>query len=85
VKFAFVLPLTTVTFGGTPATDELLLDSDTITPPLGAGPLNVTVPREVPPPETLVGFSEIELNVSAGTTVIVTVATLLLFVPSFAT
>jgi hypothetical protein len=83
VNVALVLPPGTVTLAGSLAADELSL-SDTTAPPPGAGPLKVTVPWEVLPPTTLVGFSENELNASVGETVIVTVAALLLFVPSFA-
>ena len=43
VNAAEVLPLGTITLAGTLAAVELSL-SDTIIPPLGAGPLNVTVP-----------------------------------------
>jgi hypothetical protein len=57
VKVALVLPLSTVTLAGTPATEVLLLDNDTSAPPLGAGPLSVTVPVEVLLPITLVGLS----------------------------
>jgi hypothetical protein len=79
-----VLPPGTVTVAGSLAADELSL-KDTTAPPDGAGPLKVTVPWEVLPPTTLVGFSENELNADVDKTVIVAVATLLLFVPSFAT
>ena len=84
VNVALVLPPGTVTLTGTLVADELSL-SDTTAPPPGAGPLKVTVPWEVAPPVTLVGFSESELNADVDKTVIVAVATLLLFVPSFAT
>ena len=43
VNVALVLPLVTVTPAGSPAADELSLN-DTTRPPLGAGPLKVTVP-----------------------------------------
>ena len=56
VNVALALPLATVTVAGTLETDELLLSATTI-PPLGAGPLNVTVPWEVAPPVTLVGLT----------------------------
>ncbi len=62
VKVALVAPLDTVTDGGTVATDGLLLDSDTLAPPLGAGLFNVTVPVEVFPPTTLEGFNCSELT-----------------------
>jgi hypothetical protein len=48
VNVALLLPSKTVTLVGTLAVDELSLNGTT-TPPLGAGPLNLTVPREVPP------------------------------------
>jgi hypothetical protein len=41
---ALVLPAATVTDEGTVATDVLLLDKDTVAPPVGAALLNVTVP-----------------------------------------
>jgi hypothetical protein len=49
---AVVLPLPTVTVAGTVATEVGRLDSDTTAPPLGAGPLSVTVPVESLPPTT---------------------------------
>ena len=62
VKVALLLPAATVTLAGTLAA-ALLLDSVTCTPPVGAGPLSVTVPVDVcEPPVTLVG-----LNVSEET------------------
>src|SRR5258708_762791 len=54
-----VAPAATVTLEGTLAA-PLLLESATCAPPVGAGPLNVTVPVEEFPPATLVGFSESE-------------------------
>jgi hypothetical protein len=71
VNVALVLRAGTVTEAGTPAADELPL-SDTTTPPLGAGPLNVTVPWEMIPPTTLAGFAESVFN-AAGSTVSVAV------------
>ena len=56
---ALVAPAPTVTLAGTLAA-PLLLESATCAPPVGAGPLNVTVPMEEFPPATLVGFSESE-------------------------
>lgn len=55
VNVALLAPAATVTLEGTVATDVLLLESDT-TVSDGAGPLNFTVPCEVPPPRTEVGF-----------------------------
>ena len=56
VKVALVAPAGTVTLAGTVAAAVLLLASVTTIPPLGAGPLRVTVPVEVLPPVTLVGL-----------------------------
>src|SRR6267378_1174777 len=56
---AVVAPAGTVTLGGALAA-PLLLESATGAPPVGAGPLNATVPVEEFPPATLVGFSETE-------------------------
>ena len=64
VKVAFVLPAATVTLAGTVLVEELSL-SDTTTPPLGAALPNVTVPREVAPPTTLVGLRVRAVNVGA--------------------
>jgi len=60
VKDALVAPAATVTLEGTVAAVALLLESVTCAPPMGAGPLSVTVPVEEFPPVTLVGFSESE-------------------------
>ena len=57
VKLALVCPACTVTLDGTVATDVLLLDRLTLAPPEGAAPVNVTVPVELFPPVTLVGFN----------------------------
>jgi hypothetical protein len=57
VKEAVVDPALTVTLEGTVATPGLSLVSETTAPPLGAGPLRVTVPVDVPPPTTVVGLS----------------------------
>ena len=56
---ALAAPAATVRLEGTLAA-PLLLESATCAPPVGAGPLNVTVPVEEFPPATLVGFSESE-------------------------
>jgi len=53
---AMVLPAGTVMLEGTEATDVLLLAREITVPPLGAGPLRVSLPVEGLPPFTLVGF-----------------------------
>ena len=55
VNEALVFPAATVTLLGTLA-DPLLLESDTTEPPEGAAAVRVTVPVELLPPVTLVGF-----------------------------
>ena len=62
----------TVIVAGTDAAEVLLLDSVTTAPPMGAGPLKVTVATEELPLITLVGFNPSEVNV-AGFTVSVVV------------
>jgi hypothetical protein len=66
---ALVLPAATVTDEGTDAAEELLLDKETASPPLGAALLSVSVPWELVPPVTLVGFRLTEPNSIAGETV----------------
>jgi hypothetical protein len=66
VKLALVAPAATVTLAGARAAVVLLLESDTTAPPVGAGPLNVTVPVEDAPPVTLVGFSATADKVAAA-------------------
>src|SRR5436853_92591 len=56
VKVAVAAPLGTVTLDGTVAAPVLLLDRETSAPPLGAGPLNATVPIEELPPVRLDGL-----------------------------
>ncbi len=66
VKFALLAPAATVTLAATLAA-ALSLESITCAPPVGAGPLSVTVPIEDPvPPVTLVGFSVSEESVGAA-------------------
>ena len=66
VKEALVEPAGTTTLAGTPATAALPLDSATEAPPAGAAAVSVTVPREVPPPVTLVGLSASEESAAGG-------------------
>ena len=56
MNVALVLPAETVTLAGTCTTALLLLVSPTVLPPLGAGPLSVTVPVEESPPTTVAGL-----------------------------
>src|SRR5947209_18050483 len=62
VKAALEAPASTVTLAGTCAAAVLLLLKLTMTPPLGATPFNVTVPCELFPATTLVGFKVTELT-----------------------
>jgi len=63
VMDAFVAPAGMVTLGGTAATPGLLLERETRTPPLGAGPLSVTVPIEGVGPTKVLGLSVSEVRV----------------------
>ena len=69
-KVALVAPAGTVTLAETVAA-TLLLERETTAPPLGAGPLSVTVPVEGVPPVTLDGLRAIEESVgrAVGVTV----------------
>ena len=67
VNVAVAEPAVTVTLAGTVATAVLLLDSVTLAPPAGAGPLRVTVPVEGLPPPTEIGFKVTELSVAVVT------------------
>lgn len=64
VKVALVCPACTVTLDGTVATEVLLLESVTVAPPDGAAAVSVTVPVELLPPLTLVGFRLSEESVT---------------------
>ncbi len=80
-KVTLVAPAATVTLAGTLAAVVLLLERVTCAPPVGADPLNVTVPVEEFPPLTLVGFSESEERVGAGGGAGVTVSEAVLVAP----
>ena len=79
---ALVAPAATVTLTGVRATVVLLLVSATCAPPVGAGPLSVTVPVEEFPPTTLVGFRLSELSLIAGGAAVCTVSEAVLLVPA---
>lgn len=63
VNVAPVAPAGIVVLPGTPTTDVLLLEIDTVAPPLGAGALRVTAPVAEKPPIIVVGFSDNEVRV----------------------
>lgn len=73
---ALVAPAGTVRLAGTVATPVLLLERETVAPPLGAGALNVTSPEEADPPVTLLGvrLREVRFGPAAGCCVTVKVA-----------
>ena len=64
VKVALLAPAVTVTLAGTVAAAVLSLIRETAAPPVGAGPLRVTVPVEGDPPVTLIGLSAIAESVA---------------------
>jgi len=66
VNVALLVPAGTVTLAATVAAAVLLLVRLTTAPPLGAGPLSITVPVEGFPPVTLVGFRLTEERVAGG-------------------
>ena len=72
VKLAELAPAGTRTLAGTFAMEGLLLVRLTATPPIGAGPLRVTVPVEELPPLTDVG-DKASVERFGGFTVIVVV------------
>ena len=60
VNVALATPAATVTLAGTAAASVLSLQSETIAPPGGAGPLSNTVPVDEVPPATEEGLSVTE-------------------------
>ena len=77
VKLAVVAFAATVTLAGAVAADVLLLERVITAPPVGAGPLRVTVPAEDVPPITDRGLRPTELRI-AGVTASVAVCVVLL-------
>jgi hypothetical protein len=73
VKLALVDPAGIVTLAGTCATGTLLLCRVTTAPPAGAAPFKVTVPVELFPPTTDVGFLAMEERVGALTVSVVVI------------
>jgi hypothetical protein len=67
VKVVLMEPAAMVTLAGTCAAVMLLLCKVTVAPPMGAAPFRVTVPVELFPPTTEVGFLAIEDKVAALT------------------
>jgi hypothetical protein len=65
-KVALIDPAATVTLAGTCADAVLLLESVTVAPFVGAGPLRVTVAIAPDPPTTLVGLTESDVTTIAG-------------------
>jgi len=64
MNVALLAPAATVTLAGTIAAAVLSLIRETAAPPVGAGPLRVTVPVEGDPPVTLIGLSAIAESVA---------------------
>ena len=71
VNVALLEPAVTMTLAGTWAAAVLLLCKVTVAPPAGAAPFNVTVPVELFPPTTDVGFLVNVDNVGALTVSVV--------------
>jgi hypothetical protein len=65
VKVAVLAPAATRTLTGTVAAPVLLLERVTVAPPVGAGPVSVTVPVDVLPPMTAIGLKLRLLSASA--------------------
>ena len=60
VNVAVTCPAGIARLAGSEAASELLLDSQTVTPPDGAGAAKVTVPATVPPPMICAGVTVTE-------------------------
>ena len=71
VNVALLEPAVTMTLAGTWAAAVLLLCNVTVAPPAGAAPFSVTVPVELFPPTTDVGFLVNVDNVGALTVSVV--------------
>src|SRR4051794_9068809 len=84
VNVAVVAPGATVTLASTCATEVLLLDSDTLAPPVGAGPVKATVPVEELPAVTLIGFNASDDNDTVEPEPLPTRATITASQPSLA-
>ena len=82
VNVALVAPAGMVTLAGIVATAGLSLERETMTPPVRADPLSVTLPVEGDPPLTLVGFSVSEVRVGPGGGCGVTVSEAVLVTPA---
>ncbi len=67
VNVALVAPVAIVTEAGTCAAEVRLLVRLTLDPPVGAGPLIVTVPVDELPPTTVLGFRDSAVSVGALT------------------
>jgi len=66
VKVADVEPCGTVTVTGTPAAMVFELESETLTPPLPAAAVRVTVPVPDCPPMITLGLTEMLLSAATG-------------------
>jgi hypothetical protein len=75
VNVAVVAPAGIVTLAGTLVTMVLLVLSETANPPVGAGPVNVTVPFTDVPPATRVGLRDSD-DISATGAVMIRAALL---------
>jgi hypothetical protein len=74
VKVALLAPAAMLTLAGTVAAAVLLLERVTTAPEDGAAALSVTVPWDVLPPTTLVGFSVREDSVAVELVVAMTLS-----------